>query len=183
MSALMIQCIGYMGLLAFIISYQTRKNRKLFLLQMLGVLLFALQFVFLGAYSGCLSLLLIGIRNILLSKYHKWEWVRKWIWPVILSILFTVILYVTWAGPISLLSYVASVVSTFVYWTNNARNLRIANLFVCNPCWIIYDIIIGSWGGIASESLTMISIIVSIIRFGWKNLGKKEGEYPEGGSE
>lgn len=135
------------------------------------MLLFTLQFALLGAISGCLSLVITAVRNIMLYKYKDWSWIRLKIWPFILCVLFTTVLIFTWDGPISLLAYVASVVSTICYWTNNARNLRAANLFVSSPCWIVYDLIVGSWGGFISEAFTMISIIVSIIRFGWKNMG------------
>ena len=174
MSAFGTQVIGFLALLAFIISYQTKSNRRLFLYQMLGVCLFAVQFVLLGAFSGCISLLLTAVRNVMMSKYRDWKWVGNRIWPIIFCVLFTVVLYVTWAGPISLLSYIASVVSTIFYWTNNAKSIRMANLCVCSPCWIVYDFIVGSWGGIVSELLSMISIVVSIFRFGWKNLGDQQ---------
>ena len=39
-----------------------------------------------------------------------------------------------------------------------------------SPLWIIYDVIIGSWAGILDEIVTEISMIVSIFRYGWKNL-------------
>ena len=177
MFSIITQLIGYLGLLAFIISYQTKSNRRLYVIQMIGVLLFTLQFALLGAISGCLSLALTAVRNIMLYKYNDWSWIRSKIWPVILCVSFTVVLVLTWGGPISLLAYAASVVSTVCYWTNNARNLRAANLFVSSPCWIVYDLLVGSWGGFISEAFTMISIIVSIIRFGWKNMGDPKSEF------
>ena len=65
-------------------------------------------------------------------KYDDWSWVRhKW-WPFALSALFTIILWKTWIGPISLLPFVGSVVSTFGCWTNNARTIRLANLIIHN---------------------------------------------------
>lgn len=168
MNDIIIQAIGFLALLAFMISYQIKSNRALFLIQMAGVVLFALQFMLLGAYSGCLSLFLTAIRNIMMSKYEKVGWIRNKICPVIICILFAVILVFTWAGPISMLAFIASAVSTMYYWTNDARKLRLANLFVSSPCWIIYDLIVGSIGGVISESFTMISIVVSIYRFGLK---------------
>lgn len=41
---------------------------------------------------------------------------------------------------------------------------------------LLYDLIIHSWGGALSESITIISILVSIFRFGWKNLGEDSFE-------
>lgn len=73
-------------------------------------------------------------------------------------------------GFLGLLAFIASTVSTIFYWTNDARKLRLANLFVSSPCWIIYDSIVGSMGGVISESFTMISIVVSIYRFGLRKV-------------
>lgn len=124
MPRFVIQGVGYLGLAAFVVSYQTRSNKKLYLIQLAGVLLFTLQFALLGAYSGCLSLALTAVRNSMLSKYGEWPWVRKKIWPVLLLLGFTAVLFFTWAGPASLLAWTASVVSTLCYWTNNACTLR-----------------------------------------------------------
>ena len=54
---------------------------------------------------------------------------------------------------------------------DNALNIRKANLFVACPAWLIYDIIFHSYAGILNEVITITSILISIWRFGWKNLG------------
>ncbi|MBO5568468.1 MAG: YgjV family protein, partial [Clostridia bacterium] len=43
-----------------------------------------------------------------------------------------------------------------------------------SPLWIVYDVIVGSWAGILDEVVTELSIIISIIRYGWKNLDRTE---------
>ena len=63
-----------------------------------------------------------------------------------------------------------TVAGTIGYWTNNARNIRIANLAVNSPCMLLYDVLVKSWGGALNEAVTLVSIIISIIRFGWKAL-------------
>ena len=45
-------------------------------------------------------------------------------------------------------------------------------MFVNSPLWIIYDIIVGSWAGILDEIFSEGSMIISIVRYGWKNLDK-----------
>ena len=62
------------------------------------------------------------------------------------------------------------VMQTIGYWTNNARNIRIANLAVNSPCMLLYDVLVKSWGGALNEAVTLVTIIISIIRFGWKAL-------------
>ncbi len=45
-------------------------------------------------------------------------------------------------------------------------------MFINSPLWIIYDILVGSWAGILDEVVSEASMIISIARYGWKNLDK-----------
>ncbi|MBR4138910.1 MAG: YgjV family protein, partial [Lachnospiraceae bacterium] len=47
-------------------------------------------------------------------------------------------------------------------------------IFINSPLWIIYDIIVGSWAGILDEVVTETSMLISIYRYGWKNLNTTE---------
>ena len=165
-----IQGIGFAAVAVFILSYQIRANRWLFLLQLIGSALFCLQFYLLDAKSGCLSLAVNILRNALMMKYSDWKWVRQKWCPIAIAALFTLVLVLTWNGPVSLLAFAASVSSTFAYWTNSPRRIRMVNLVCASPCWLIYDLIVFSLGGIVSESITIVSILVSFLRFGWKGL-------------
>lgn len=44
------------------------------------------------------------------------------------------------------------------------------NLTCASPCWLLYDVFVRSVGGIISESITILSILVSFVRFGRKGL-------------
>lgn len=58
MSEFWIQAIGFVGVALFIISYQIRSNRALFFCQLLGCLVFGLQFFLMGAYTGAIGLII-----------------------------------------------------------------------------------------------------------------------------
>ncbi|MBR6718495.1 MAG: YgjV family protein [Oscillospiraceae bacterium] len=167
-----IQGIGFAAVAVFILSYQIKSNRTLFLLQLIGSALFCVQFFLLDAKSGCLSLAVNMLRNALMMKYNDWGWVRKKRCPAAIALLFTGVLLCTWNGPVSLLAFAASVTSTFAYWSNSPRRIRMVNLVCASPCWLIYDVLVHSLGGIVSESITIVSILVSFLRFGWDGLEK-----------
>ena len=169
-----VQAIGFLGLIAFVISYQIRSNKALYICQFLGCGLFCLQMFLLGAASGSFSLMVNMLRSVLLIKYNDWPWVRKKWLAWVLCGMFALITAVTWAGPLSLLAFTASVVSTLCYWTNNARTIRLSNLLCASPCWLLYDFFVKSWGGMLNEAITIASILISIWRFGWKSLGEEE---------
>ena len=63
MNELFIQAIGFVGVALFIISYQIRSNRALFLCQLMGCLVFCVQFFLMGAYTGALSLIVESDRQ------------------------------------------------------------------------------------------------------------------------
>lgn len=177
LETVIVQAIGFLAVVFFILSYQVRSNRTLYLCQVIGSGLFCLQFFLLGAASGCLSLAVNLLRGALLMKYHDWPWVRRRKTALLLCGAFAAVLVLTWAGPVSLLAFIASAVSTLGYWRNNARTIRLANLLCASPCWLIYDVFVHSWGGVLSESITIASILISGFRFGWKALGDPDSAF------
>ena len=176
MSELVIQAIGFVGVAFFIASYQIQSNKALFLCEMIGCIIFCVQFFILGAYTGAISLIINIIRNLLLVKRADWKWVdRKSTMLVILALLTAMTIY-TWDGVISLLQFIMVAVTTIGYWSNNAQKIRLSQ-FIGSPCVLLYDILIRSWGGVLNETITLLSIIVSVIRFGWKNMGKPDSDF------
>ena len=173
MSEIVIQAIGFLGLLFFIISYQIRSNKVLFLCQLMGCVVFCIQMLLLGAYTGAVSLLVNILRNILLLKINDWKWVKsRWTLTAVIALLTAVTAY-TWSGALSLLPFASVAVTSIGYWTDNAQKIRLSQL-IGSPCTLLYDIFVKTWGGAISEGMTIASIIVSIVRFGWNDLDDKK---------
>ena len=170
----LVQLIGFVGVAFFIFSYQIKSNRALFLFQLIGCILFCVQFFIMGAYTGALSLVVNIIRNFLLLKAKEWSWVKsKLTLACIIAVLVVITVY-TWAGLHSLLPFISVAVTSIGYWTDNAQKIRLSQL-IGSPCTLVYDVIIRSWGGVLNETIVILSIVISIARFGWKNMGDNEG--------
>lgn len=165
-----VQMIGFAGMFLYFASFQAKSNKALFALQTLGCLSFTVQFALLGAYSGCISTGINIVRNVMLTQYNSSRVVRWKGWAVAFSLLSGLAAWSTWNGYISILPVIGSIASTWGYWTNSAKKIRIANLAVNGPCMLIYDSVVHSWGGAVNEFITIISILVSIRRFGWTAL-------------
>ena len=178
MSELAIQAIGFVGVAFFIASYQIKSNRALFACQLTGCIIFCIQFFIMGAYTGALSLIINIIRNVLLLKARDWPWVKSKITLAVIIALLAGITVYTWAGWMSLLPFVSVAVTSIGYWTNNAQKIRLSQ-FIGAPCTLVYDILIRSWGGVLSESITLMSIIISVVRFGWKEMGKEDSDFQD----
>lgn len=174
MNEYIIQGIGFLGVALFIISYQIRSNRALFLCQLMGCIVFCVQFFLMGAYTGAISLIINIARNLLLLKSNDWKWAKSQVTLAVIIALLLVMTIYTWAGWISVLPFVSVAVTSIGYWTQNAQKIRLSQLFG-SPCTLLYDILVHSWGGAVNEAIAILSIIISIIRFGWRNLGKETG--------
>lgn len=174
MNEYIIQIVGFLGVALFIISYQIRSNRALFLCQLMGCIVFCIQFFLLGAYTGAISLIVNIARNLLLLKSNDWKWAKSQVALAAIIALLLVMTIYTWAGWISVLPFASAAVTSTGYWTQNAQKIRLSQLFG-SPCTLLYDILVHSWGGAVCEAITIFSIIISIFRFGWRNLGEESG--------
>lgn len=169
MNSLLIQSIGFLGAAVFAMSYQIKSSKKLLFCQIAGCVIFTVQFLLMRAYTGALSLLVNITRNLLIFNSDKWKWAGHKSVLAVLILAMTVITICTWDSWISILPFAGTVVTSIGYWTANAQKIRLSQLFG-SPCMLVYDAIIHSWGGVLTEAMTQISILISIRRFGWKNL-------------
>ena len=169
---LFIQAIGFLGTILFFLSFQCRHNRNLFRVQLLSYLCYTTHLLMLGAVTGGISYILNTVRSFCLSSSHPFLKSRKMCW--ILCTLQLVALIFTWDKWWSCLPVLANIASTVGGYTHNPRKVRIAGMFVNSPLWIVYDILVGSWAGVVDELVSDASMLISIYRYGWKNLDSVE---------
>lgn len=170
--AILIQLIGFIGTGLFFASFQCKTNKNLFRIQFLSYLFYTLHLLLLGAVTGGISYVINTVRSFCLGS--KSEFLKSRTMCVIICGMQMIAMVVTWNGWISILPVAANIASTIGGYTHNARKVRVAGIFVNSPLWIIYNIIVGSWAGIVDEIISEASMILSIIRFGWKNLDRVE---------
>ena len=126
----------------------------------------------LGAITGEISYILNTVRSFCLGS--KNAFLKEKLMCCIICILQVTTLFFTWDGWWSILPVVANIASTIGGYTYNARKIRVAGMFVNSPLWIVYNVIVGSWAGILDELVSEASMIISIYRYGWKNLDSVE---------
>ena len=165
---MLVQIIGLMGTALFFLSYQCKSNRNLFRVQFLSYVCYTVHLLLLGAVTGGISYVLNTLRSFCLGS--RWKFARSRTMCAIICALQVIALIFTWSGWISVLPVAANIAATIGGYTHNPRKIRIAGMFINSPLWILYDIMVGSWAGILDEIVTEASMILSIIRYGWKNL-------------
>ncbi len=146
-----------------ILSFQCKNNRKFCLVQALSAAFFVLSFFMLGGGTGAISNAVNIARGLafglLPPKYRNLS-------LALLLPLYAVGTYFTYAGFFSILLLSAQLVGTVSIWHNDGKIMRIIQFFWICPVWLAYSIYYFSLGGILCECITMVSVVVSVIRYG-----------------
>jgi hypothetical protein len=161
--------LGYLAVLAFIVSYQAKEKKRLLLFQTVATALLCFHYGLIQAWSGLALNLVCLARNFILDKTDKKAFQSKW-WPYILAGAIVVAGVFSWEAWYSLLLIIALAVNTVFLANPNANTVRKSVLFTC-PLILIYNLFVGSYSGAISESISILSAIVGLIRHGKK---KKE---------
>ena len=167
-----IQLIGVAGTLLFFLSYQCRNNRNLFRVQLLSYLFYTAHLLLLGALTGGVSYMINTLRSFCLGS--RWKFAHSQGMCAIICAMQLAALALTWSGWVSILPVAANIAATLGGYTHNPRKIRIAGMCINSPLWIVYDLCVGSWAGLLDEAVTEGSMILSIVRFGWKDLDREE---------
>ena len=172
MHLFLIQAIGILGTILFFLSYQCKSNKNLFRVQFVSYLCYTVHLLMLGATTGGISYILNTVRSFCLGSKKAFLKGKKMC--CIICMLQMVALFLTWEGWWSALPVAANIAATIGGYTYNARKIRVVGIFINSPLWIVYDVIVGSWAGILDEIVTESSMLLSIYRYGWKNLDTVE---------
>lgn len=173
---LIAQGFGLIGLFIIVYSYQCKQNRHFFLLQGVGGFMFFLNFLMIGAYAGAFFNLTNLVRGLLFSKDDKKVW--KLLVTVFLytfCYLFSIwLVFGNWFQIfLSTLPYVALVIMSVLMWKGSGKHIRYFQVSCMSPAWIVHNIFNFSLGGLICESFSMISVIISFIRYGKDGFEKK----------
>lgn len=160
---LIIQILPIIGVIAFVISFQAESRHKILTLQAFGLGFFVAHFYLLSAWTGAiLSFLNIGITIVFILK-EKIRLFRKRIVLFLALLVLITATGISWEGFHSIFALLALVLITLAKWQRKPQDIRRVAM-LSGLSWITYDAFVRSYGGIVSESIILISEIVSFTR-------------------
>ena len=164
------QILGLFAL--FILGYSFQKDNKenLLKLQMISSLLFALQYIFLTAWTGALMNFICIVRNYIFKKYEESKT------PIgivcILIVLMIVLSAISWSGWISILPTLAIILYTISLTQNELKIVRLTEIISCS-LFIIYNIKVLAITGLISTIIELVVAGIAIIRYDLLKSSKK----------
>ena len=168
------QVIGFLGTIVVVIGMQQKKYKHIVISKIGNEFLSSIHYLLLGGYTGMLANLASCLTN---SCYYFRIKKGKSTLPfqIAFACMFVVIGALSWHGPISIFVVLAKLISSVALGIKNPRTIRILNL-ISNPCWLVYNIYMGSIAGIITDSLVITSVVIAVIRL--DILSKEKSQIP-----
>ncbi len=163
------QGIGFCGAAFNFLSFQQNKRSRIIGFQIVAALLFITHYIFLGFTSGAdaftgAALNFIGLSRSIVFINNDKKWAKSPLWLVFFIIVSAIAGVLTWESWYSFLPPLAMILTTVSYWMKNETKIRLIT-FPSSPCWLIFNIITGSFAGVVTECVVMSSLIIAIIRY------------------
>ena len=155
--------LGFVSVGLFFYSYQVTKKRDLMIIQTVATALSCIQYLLIGALSGFALNIVCIIRNFVFH-YRDKKQSTELVSPILLSFCIAVASIFSWEGVHSLLITTGLVVNTLCMGLCDTKTFR-KTILISSTLILIYNVFAFSYSGILSESISLISVIIGIIRY------------------
>lgn len=161
-NVLLSQIIGFMGTAFIVIGMQQKKYDHIVFCKIANSFLSSVHYLLLGGFTGmCINLASCFSNAVYWHRNKKGK--STLVFQIIFGIMFVLLGLLSWHSPFSIFVILAKLISSIALGINNPKVIRILNL-ISFPCWLIYNIHMGSVSGICSDSLSIASVLIGIIR-------------------
>ena len=169
------QIIGLLAVAAFLLSYQQKKRSQIILYNIISRVLYILQYVLLGAFTGAVFDILAAItsafagkKNTGIIKSHTKLFV---IASNVCIFVAGIAIAVLNNSLLDLFALAGVLLEINALWLTKEKAIRIVSL--CSaPFWFTYNFLSNAYGSAIGNVLTIVSIVIALIRY--KNCNNTE---------
>ncbi len=166
------QLIGILAMSANIVSYQFKSKRGLLTCQLVGSVLFSVNMFLLDAIMGGILNIVGILRAIVYMNKERFGNHIRLInsgFMLLYALSYVAVFTVFKKEPsffnlvIELLPIIGMSVMTVGFSGRSARTIRLCG-WINSPCWLIYNCVNASIGGILCEAISLVSAISAYVR-------------------
>ena len=166
------QAIGIVAMAFNVISYQQKKAKQVFLLQMVGSGLFCINYFLLGATIGGVLNIVAVIRAIVYYNSEKIKgsnlgffifFCAAYISSYIVTFTLLGKPFTPYNAVVELLPVIAMIALNIGFKIGSSKAIRRFG-FIASPCWLTYNIVNLAVGAIICEAISIVSIFIGMLR-------------------
>ena len=163
----LINFIGSVAILVKVIETQNKKRTRIVLFAVLNYFLWITYFVLNGNFTAAVVNGISFIQLLIFLQRGKYKWADSYFWLVFFILAQVVAGFFTWAGPYSLFSITAGILSTVAYFVMDEKIYRYFYLALIT-LWIFNGIVYGYVIALIHDIFAFVSILIAIIRYNFK---------------
>lgn len=163
------QILGFFAVASFLFSYLQKQRRHIILCNVASRVLYIIQYLLLGAYSGA-ALDVMGACSSVLAERKHLPQIKKheklWFYSIN-ALMIAVGSWIAWfRGSVwDLLPVAGVLLHTGAFWISDERVIRRIS-FLGSPFWLAYNLLSRAYGSAVGDLLTMLSILLAMLRYG-----------------
>ena len=171
-SFVFVQILGIITLVIFVISLQQKKKENFLLIQTGGTVLFIIQYILTGKYTGAILFTIVLIRGLVFYYYKKKELKPSITVLVIFQVVLVISTYFSWQNILSIIPFIATTAKTWGTWQDDMKWTRRTSL-ISQSSMIIYNLTASMYTGALTELCNLTSTIIAMWRYDFRK-GKLE---------
>ena len=159
-----VQILGIISLVLFVVSLQQRRKENLLLWQIAGTLLFVAQYVLSDRLTGALTFSVVAVRGLVFYIYRKKDLKPS---VAVLVVFLAALLgstIISWQNMLSVIPFLATAAKTWGTWQDDMKWTRRVSL-LSQTIMIAYDLAAGMYTAALTEACNSVSTIVAMRRF------------------
>ena len=158
------QILSILGMALTVVSFQFKTKKQILAIQAIGSSFFLASYLLLGSWAAvCLNVVFI-LRSVVFCFKNEKKWASHKIWLYILLALVIIAGALGFKTYLDILPIVGGIFGTVASSLKSENMFRVIKLGD-SPCWLIYNAILPSIGGIICETINIVSILVGLIRY------------------
>ena len=159
---------GLLAVFFYMLGYLQKKKGRILLLNLIARLLFILQYIMLGAFSGAVLDVAGAIATVVAGKKES-PFIKKHLTLTVILLNLLIIgsgVYVILLTHelLGVLSIAGVLFHVNAFWFDREKTVRRLSM-LGSPFWLAYNFLSGAYGSCVGDILSMVSIGISMYRF------------------
>ena len=154
------QIVMFIAFILSLIAYHIKTKSGIFKIKIIENIFNIMHYLFLGAYSGCMTKVIALSRDTFILEKEKYKYLNKKIFFIIFIIIYIVMGVLTFKNIFSIFPFLAALIYIFAVWNGNALKVKKTG-FYCYFLWLTYNISILSIVGILSNCVSLVSSFIA----------------------
>ena len=159
--------VGVIAVTFYILGYLQKKRQNIIILNVTSRILYILQYILLGAFSGAALDVAGAASSILAERKNKIPFIKKHtkLFVILLDIVIVIVGLVIYKNIYDLLPIVGVLLHTSAFWIDDEKTIRRVS-FLGSPFWLVYNFLSGAYPSCIGDIMSMVSIAIAMIRYG-----------------